>query len=212
MLPKKLVFSVTITHLMVKMNLLQHIIYFVVKPFLWLKTIAKLYVTGKIDFFCHPNSFNGEKGVTTTNYIFCGVTQSWHAEVPSPTRQIQMGFAHVPELEIFFPSIRSSDESAFPINSAFLDLKYPTNRKIVEQSFTNISPWLFPCLLQFLIWSLTQDFQLLEDPAVARLLLQETTPWLATALARKSLFGELQTTILPFGTMIMCSHWEVIMW
>ena len=41
----------------------------------------------------------------------------------SPTRQIQMGFAHVPELEISLPSIRSSDESAFPINSAFLDLK-----------------------------------------------------------------------------------------
>ena len=50
-------------------------------------------------------------------------TQSWHADVPSPTRQTQMGFAHVPELEIFFPSIRSSDESAFLINSAFLDLK-----------------------------------------------------------------------------------------
>ena len=122
MLLRKLIFFVTKTHLMVKRDLLQQIIYFVVliqtffvtqnnyltlcywetyifchqnsfngenelittyyifcgkawpfdpNPFLWLKTIARLYVTGKIDIFCHPNSFNGEKWVITTTYIFC---------------------------------------------------------------------------------------------------------------------------------------------
>ena len=64
---------------MVKMNLLQHIIYFVVKlgpliqtPFCGSKQLSNFMLSRKLIFFCHPNSFNGEKGVTTTNYIFCG--------------------------------------------------------------------------------------------------------------------------------------------
>ena len=57
MLPEKLVFSVTITHLMVKMNLLQHIIYFVVKlgpliqtPFCGSKQLPDFMLPGKLIF------------------------------------------------------------------------------------------------------------------------------------------------------------------
>ena len=57
MLPENLVFSVTITHLMVKMNLLQHIIYFVVKlgpliqtPFCGSKQLPNFMLPGKLIF------------------------------------------------------------------------------------------------------------------------------------------------------------------